>query len=102
VPEWLAEMNEDELAHTQPTRPAASALGDTPAFIDPEPEPHGDILDTLDGQTDAAPAEAKEDTAAAQPNWLNELQASSGMADDDSELPRTDELNDAESTQRLD
>ncbi|MCW5873347.1 MAG: tetratricopeptide repeat protein [Anaerolineales bacterium] len=102
VPEWLAEMNEDALAHTQPTRPAASALGDTPAFIDPEPELRSDILDTPDGQADTVPTEAEESAAAAQPNWLNELQASSGMADDDSELPRTDELNDAESTQRLD
>src|SRR5690606_17458598 len=103
LPEWLAEMNEDELAHTQPTRPADSGLGDTPAFIDLAAEPHADTPDTQDEQADTAPTEAEDDAAdAAQPNWLDELQASSGMADDDSELPRTDELNDAESTQRLD
>lgn len=97
LPEWLAELNEDDLSNTQPTRPAASAFVDSPAFIESEPEPQSD---------DEEPADALAATSeepSTQPSWLDELQASSGMQDDDTgDLPRTDELNDAESTQRLD
>ncbi|HRN49696.1 MAG TPA: tetratricopeptide repeat protein [Anaerolineales bacterium] len=97
LPGWLAELNEDDLSNTQPTRPAASAFVDSPAFIEPEPELQGDDEEPADAL--AAPSEE----SSTQPSWLDELQASSGMQDDDTgDLPRTDELNDVESTQRLD
>lgn len=97
LPEWLAELNQDDLSSTQPTRPAPSAFVDSPAFIEPEPAPPSDDNEPAD----ALSARSKEPST--QPSWLDELQASSGMQDDDTgDLPRTDELNDAESTQRLD
>src|SRR5690606_11199044 len=97
LPEWLAELNQDDLSSTQPTRPAASAFVDSPAFIEPEPELPSDD----DEPADALSAHSEEPST--QPSWLDELQASPDMQDDDTgDLPRPDELNDAESTRRLD
>lgn len=93
TPDWLAELDADDLSHTQPTRPVASAFTESPAFVDTPAEP---VFD------DSAETTETEDSTTGESNWLGELQASSGMTDDDSELPRTDELHDEESTQRLD
>lgn len=98
VPQWLAELNENELEHTQPTRPAASASTDSPAFIDPpaDPAPQAELPDEA---VAAEPAKRPTEPAA---NWLDDLQASSGMQDDPDET-QADELlaADADSTQRF-
>ncbi|UYN89268.1 MAG: tetratricopeptide repeat protein [Anaerolineales bacterium] len=98
VPQWLAELNENELEHTQPTRPVASAFTDAPAFIDPA----GDETPEADEpvQEQAEPVKHPTEPAA---NWLNDLQASSGMQDDQDDSEADEPLAaDADSTQRFD
>lgn len=98
VPQWLAELNENELEHTQPTRPAVSAFTDSPAFIDPP----ADATPEAEPADEAVPAEAAKRPTEPAPNWLDDLQASSGMQDDPDEAQADEPLAaDADSTQRF-
>ncbi len=99
VPTWLAELNQGDLEHTQPTRPVASAFTDAPAFTSPAASEPPEA-DETPAPEEAPPAKRPTEPAA---NWLDDLQASSGMQDDLEPEADTDEplAADADSTQRF-
>ncbi|QYK50564.1 MAG: tetratricopeptide repeat protein [Anaerolineales bacterium] len=101
TPTWLAELDQADLEHTQPTRPVA-AFTDAPELIDPAPP--ADEPEAAEPELPQVTAEPAKRPTEPVVNWLGELQASSGMADDlEQEADEEDALSaDADSTQRFD
>lgn len=98
VPDWLAELNEAELAHTQPTRRVGSAPAfaeDDPASDDPAPqlEPSAELSESHSGVDTASGNDS---------DWLNALQAEAGMQADSEAEPEAAPEPDEAASQRLD